>query len=46
MRAVSVGFRASIQAALDHEDEAIAYALAFGPRGSTPRAGRPSSTCT
>ena len=30
MRAVSVGFRASIQAALDHEDEAIEYALQFG----------------
>jgi 1,4-dihydroxy-6-naphthoate synthase len=30
MQAVSVGFRASIQAALDHEDEAIAYALRFG----------------
>jgi len=30
MRAVSAGFRASIQAALDHEDEAIAYALRFG----------------
>lgn len=29
-RAVSRGFRASIQAALDHEDEAIAYALGFG----------------
>jgi 1,4-dihydroxy-6-naphthoate synthase len=30
MRAVSQGFRASIQDALDHEDEAIAYALRFG----------------
>lgn len=30
MQAVSRGFRASIQAALDHEDEAIAYALGFG----------------
>ena len=30
MRAVSEGFRASIQAALDHEDEAIDYALQFG----------------
>ena len=30
MKAVSVGFRASIQAALDHEEEAIAYALRFG----------------
>lgn len=28
--AVSEGFRASIQAALDHEDEAIRYALQFG----------------
>jgi 1,4-dihydroxy-6-naphthoate synthase len=40
MRAVSVGFRASIQAAHDHEDEAIRYALQFGrgldvPRGRT-----------
>ena len=30
MRAVSVGFRQSIQAALDHEEEAIRYALQFG----------------
>ena len=30
MRAASEGFRASIQAALDHEDDAIAYALRFG----------------
>ena len=30
MRAVSVGFRASIQDALDHEEEAICYALQFG----------------
>ena len=30
MKAVSTGFRASIQAALDHEEEAIAYALRFG----------------
>ena len=30
MRAVSAGFRASIQEALDHEEEAIAYALRFG----------------
>ena len=30
MRAVSDGFRASIQAALDSEDEAIRYALQFG----------------
>jgi len=39
MRAVSVGFRASIQAALDHEDEAIAYALQFG-RGLDAGQGR------
>jgi 1,4-dihydroxy-6-naphthoate synthase len=30
MSAVSEGFRASIQAARDHEDEAIRYALRFG----------------
>ncbi len=30
MRAASAGFRASIQAALDHEEEAIRYALGFG----------------
>ncbi len=30
MRAVSAGFRASIQDALDHEEEAIDYALRFG----------------
>ena len=30
MRAASTGFRASIQDALDHEEEAIAYALRFG----------------
>src|SRR5882672_229874 len=30
MAAASAGFRASIQAALDHEDEAIHYALQFG----------------
>jgi 1,4-dihydroxy-6-naphthoate synthase len=39
MRAVSVGFRASIQAALDHEDEAIEYALQFG-RGLDAGQGR------
>ena len=39
MRAVSRGFRASIQAALDHEDEAIAYALQFG-RGLDPARAR------
>jgi 1,4-dihydroxy-6-naphthoate synthase len=30
MKSVSVGFRASIQAAHDHEDEALTYALRFG----------------
>jgi 1,4-dihydroxy-6-naphthoate synthase len=40
MRAVSRGFRASIQDALEHEDEALRYALRFGrgldlPRGRT-----------
>ena len=30
MKAASEGFRASIQDALDHEDDAIAYALRFG----------------
>jgi len=30
MRAVSLGFRASIQDALDHEEDAIRYALRFG----------------
>ena len=39
MRAVSAGFRASIQAALDHEDEAIEYALQFG-RGLDAGQGR------
>jgi len=39
MQAVSRGFRASIQAALDHEDEAIAYALRFG-RGLDAEQGR------
>jgi 1,4-dihydroxy-6-naphthoate synthase len=39
MREVSAGFRASIQAALDHEDEAIRYALRFG-RGLDPAQGR------
>ena len=37
MRAVSTGFRASIQAAHDHEDEAIAYALRFGRGLDTAR---------
>jgi 1,4-dihydroxy-6-naphthoate synthase len=40
MRAVSVGFRASIQAALDHEDEALAYALAFGRGLDTAKGSR------
>ena len=39
MRAASAGFRASIEAAHAHEDEALAYALAFG-RGLDPRRGR------
>jgi 1,4-dihydroxy-6-naphthoate synthase len=39
MRAVSAGFRASIQAALDHEPEALAYALRFG-RGLDTEKGR------
>jgi 5,8-dihydroxy-2-naphthoate synthase len=39
MRAVSAAFRASIQDALDHEDEAIAYALRFG-RGLDVAQGR------
>jgi 1,4-dihydroxy-6-naphthoate synthase len=39
MRAVSEGFRASIQAALDHEREALDYALAFG-RGLDLEQGR------
>jgi 1,4-dihydroxy-6-naphthoate synthase len=39
MRAVSEGFRASIQAAHDHEDEAIRYALQFG-RGLGHEQGR------
>jgi len=39
MRAVSIGFRQSIQAALDHEEEAIRYALQFG-RGLDAAQGR------
>ena len=39
MRAVSEGFRASIQAAHDHEDEALRYALQFG-RGLDTGQGR------
>ncbi|HKQ58262.1 MAG TPA: MqnA/MqnD/SBP family protein [Candidatus Eisenbacteria bacterium] len=38
MREVSVGFRASIQSALDHEEEAVRYALQFG-RGLDMREG-------
>jgi len=39
MKAVSIGFRASIEAAHAHEDEALAYALAFG-RGLDTGRGR------
>jgi 1,4-dihydroxy-6-naphthoate synthase len=39
MRAIRAGFRASIQAALDREDEALEYALQFG-RGLDPAQGR------
>jgi len=39
MRAVSAGFRASIQAALDHERDALHYALQFG-RGLDVEKGR------
>ena len=39
MRAVSAGFRASIEAAHAHEDEALAYALRFG-RGLDRGQGR------
>ena len=39
MCAVSAGFRASIQAALDHEHPALEYALAFG-RGLDAEQGR------
>lgn len=39
MQAVSAGFRASIQAAHDHEDEALRYALRFG-RGLDTATGR------
>jgi 1,4-dihydroxy-6-naphthoate synthase len=39
MRAASAGFRASIQAALDDEDAAVAYALQFG-RGLDPTRGK------
>jgi 1,4-dihydroxy-6-naphthoate synthase len=40
MRAASDGFRASIQAALDHEADAIAYALRFGRGGLDTEQGR------
>ncbi len=37
---VSAGFRASIQDALDHEEEAIAYALRFGRGLDVPQGKR------
>ncbi len=37
MRAVKTGFRASIQAALDQDDEAVRYALQFGRGLDVPR---------
>jgi 1,4-dihydroxy-6-naphthoate synthase len=40
MRAVSRGFRASIEAARAHEEEAISYALQFGRGLDRPRASR------
>ena len=40
MRAVSAGFRASIEDALDHEDEAIRYALRFGRGLDVPQGKR------
>ena len=40
MRAVSEGFRASIQDALDHEEEAIRYALRFGRGLDLPQGKR------
>jgi 1,4-dihydroxy-6-naphthoate synthase len=40
MRAVSAGFRASIQDALDHEEEAIRYALQFGRGLDVPQGKR------
>lgn len=40
MRAVSEGLRASIQDALDHEEEAIAYALRFGRGLDVPQGKR------
>jgi len=40
MRAVSRGFRASIQDALDHEEEAIRYALRFGRGLDVPEGKR------
>ena len=40
MRAASTGFRASIQDALDHEEEAIRYALRFGRGLDVPQGKR------
>jgi len=40
MKSVSDGFRASIQDALDHEDEAIRYALRFGRGMDTAKGSR------
>ena len=40
MRAASDGFRASIQDALDHEEDAIAYALRFGRGMDTAKGSR------
>jgi 1,4-dihydroxy-6-naphthoate synthase len=40
MKAVSVGFRASIQAALDHEEDALRYALRFGRGLDMAQGGR------
>src|SRR5262249_38830276 len=40
MREVSTGFRASIQDALDHDEEAIRYALRFGRGLDVPRGKR------
>jgi 1,4-dihydroxy-6-naphthoate synthase len=40
MRAVSAGLRASIQDTLDHEEEAIRYALRFGRGLDVPQGKR------
>jgi 5,8-dihydroxy-2-naphthoate synthase len=40
MREISTGFRASIQDALDHEEEAIRYALQFGRGLDVPQGKR------